>query len=124
MSHCREKFPTDHPNSARIRPKTRPLAYRHWECVAQAQHVAQVPGKLTPWPTPRFSLSMIEALIRWSLTERLKSEGYDVLEADTGRAALDQLAEGVDLVLLDYRLPDSDGVTILGRSRSSIRTSS
>jgi two-component system, NtrC family, response regulator AtoC len=54
-----------------------------------------------------------EALIRWSLTERLKSEGYDVLEADTGRAALDKLPEGVDLVLLDYRLPDSDGVTVL-----------
>jgi two-component system, NtrC family, response regulator AtoC len=54
-----------------------------------------------------------EALIRWSLTERLKSEGYTVLEADTGRAALERLAEGVDLVLLDYRLPDTDGVSVL-----------
>ena len=54
-----------------------------------------------------------EALIRWSLTERLKAEGYHVLEADTGRAALERVAEGVDLVLLDYRLPDTDGVSIL-----------
>ena len=54
-----------------------------------------------------------ESLIRWSLSERLKSEGYEVLEAETGSAALAQLAEGVDLVLLDYRLPDSDGVSIL-----------
>ena len=54
-----------------------------------------------------------EALIRWSLSERLKADGYDVLEADTGRAALEKVAEGVDLVLLDYRLPDTDGVTIL-----------
>jgi len=54
-----------------------------------------------------------EPLIRWSLTERLKSEGYDVLEADTGRVALEKLPEGVDLVLLDYRLPDTDGVSIL-----------
>ena len=54
-----------------------------------------------------------EPLIRWSLTERLKSEGYDVLEAGTGGAALEQLLDGVDLVLLDYRLPDTDGVTIL-----------
>ncbi len=54
-----------------------------------------------------------EALIRWSLAERLKAEGYNVLEADTGRAALEKLPEGLDLVLLDYRLPDTDGVTIL-----------
>jgi DNA-binding NtrC family response regulator len=54
-----------------------------------------------------------EALIRWSLTERLASEGYTVLEADTGRAALEKLPEGVDLVMLDYRLPDTDGVTLL-----------
>jgi two-component system response regulator AtoC len=54
-----------------------------------------------------------EALIRWSLSERLKSEGYDVLEAETGKAALDKLPEGVDLVLLDYRLPDTDGVSVL-----------
>jgi DNA-binding NtrC family response regulator len=58
-----------------------------------------------------------EALIRWSLAERLKSEGYDVLEADTGRAALEKLPEGVDLVLLDYRLPDTDGVTILRKMK-------
>jgi two-component system response regulator AtoC len=54
-----------------------------------------------------------EALIRWSLSERLKAEGYEVLEADSGRAALEKLEDGVDLVLLDYRLPDTDGVSIL-----------
>src|SRR6188472_3284746 len=54
-----------------------------------------------------------EELIRWSLAERLKADGYEVLEADTGRAALEQLPEGVDLVLLDYRLPDTDGVSVL-----------
>jgi DNA-binding NtrC family response regulator len=54
-----------------------------------------------------------EALIRWSLTERLQSEGYEVLEAETGHGALEKLQEGVDLVLLDYRLPDTDGVSVL-----------
>ena len=54
-----------------------------------------------------------EALIRWSLSERLQSEGYEVLEAETGKAALEKLPEGVDLVLLDYRLPDTDGVAVL-----------
>ena len=54
-----------------------------------------------------------EPLIRWSLAERLKSEGYDILEAETGAKALEKLPEGVDLVLLDYKLPDTDGVSVL-----------
>jgi two-component system response regulator AtoC len=54
-----------------------------------------------------------EQLIRWSLAERLRAEGYHVVEAGTGREALDRVADGVDLVLLDYKLPDIDGVTVL-----------
>jgi DNA-binding NtrC family response regulator len=64
-------------------------------------------------PVPTILVVDDEALIRWSLTERLKGEGYQVLEAETGQKALDQLREGVDLVLLDYKLPDTDGVSVL-----------
>jgi two-component system, NtrC family, response regulator AtoC len=60
-----------------------------------------------------------EALIRWSLAERLHADGYEVLEAETGQAALEKLAEGVDLVLLDYRLPDTDGVSVLRKIKES-----
>ena len=56
-----------------------------------------------------------EQLIRWSLTERLTAEGYRVVEAETAAGALAKHDEGVDLVLLDYRLPDGDGVSVLKR---------
>src|SRR5262245_59773610 len=54
-----------------------------------------------------------EDLIRWSLRERLRQDGYDIREAGTGQAALDEFRSGVDLVLLDYRLPDIDGLSVL-----------
>lgn len=60
-----------------------------------------------------------EPLVRWSLKEGLGQAGYRVLEAETGREALDQAAEGVDLVLLDFRLPDSDGLTVLKKIKES-----
>src|SRR6266496_3778682 len=54
-----------------------------------------------------------EQLIRWSLTSRLEQEGYHILEASTASDAIEKHREGVDLVLLDYKLPDSDGLAVL-----------
>ena len=60
-----------------------------------------------------------EQLIRWSLASRLGDDGYRVLEAATAAEALDRFREGVDLVLLDYKLPDGDGLDVLRRMRSA-----
>src|SRR4029453_10725079 len=54
-----------------------------------------------------------EQLIRWSLSDRLTSAGYRVVEAETAAAAVERHAEGVDLVLLDYKLPGGGGLSVL-----------
>jgi DNA-binding NtrC family response regulator len=60
-----------------------------------------------------------EQLIRWSLSERLTQEGHTVVEAGTAKEALAAFGPQVDLVLLDYRLPDSDGLRVLKQIKAS-----
>ena len=54
-----------------------------------------------------------EPLIRWALVNRLKEEGYRTLEAGTAGEAVGLHREGVDLVLLDFALPDANGLEVL-----------
>ncbi|MEI8190777.1 MAG: sigma-54 dependent transcriptional regulator [candidate division NC10 bacterium] len=61
-----------------------------------------------------------ERLIRWSLEQQLRREGYSVQSVETGAEALQRIqADSPDLVLLDVRLPDADGVELLGRLRAA-----
>ena len=54
-----------------------------------------------------------EPLIRWSLVNRLKEEGYRTVEAGTAGEAVAHHRDGVDLILLDFALPDANGLEVL-----------
>ena len=61
-----------------------------------------------------------EALIRWSLAEMLGDQGLVVEQASSGADALAATlaADGAfDVVILDFRLPDSADLTLLARLR-------
>jgi two-component system, NtrC family, response regulator AtoC len=64
-------------------------------------------------PPPTILVVDDEPLIRWTLSERLSQDHHVVVEADTARAALARFGPDIDLVLLDYKLPDSDGLQVL-----------
>jgi two-component system NtrC family response regulator len=61
-----------------------------------------------------------ESLIRWSLAETLIDHDYTVMEAGDGKQALAVLKnppEPVQVVMLDYRLPDTNGLQLLAAIR-------
>src|SRR6187401_1844390 len=59
-----------------------------------------------------------EKLVRWSLSERLKADGYEPVEAASVAEAMSATARAnIDAAILDYHLPDGDGIAVLKRLR-------
>jgi two-component system response regulator AtoC len=61
-----------------------------------------------------------DALIRWSLVERLSDSGCEaiaVTDAESAVQILTDTAVPFDVLLLDLRLPDSNDLTLLSRLR-------
>jgi DNA-binding NtrC family response regulator len=61
-----------------------------------------------------------ELLIRWAIGETLAQAGHSVIEAEDGAAAIQAVetaTEAIDAVVLDFRLPDSNDLTLLATIR-------
>jgi len=58
-----------------------------------------------------------EPPIRKLLRMGLSTQGYEILDAPSGKAALELIAQKPDLIILDLGLPDIDGLELLRRLR-------
>lgn len=56
-----------------------------------------------------------DPLVRRSVRDHLAGEGHTVVEAVSVTEAHERLTAEIDLALLDYQLPDGDGLSILRR---------
>lgn len=59
-----------------------------------------------------------EELIRWSLAEHLRGEGFEVIEAEDGIDCLEKVEQrSPDLIITDLKMPRMDGMEALRRLR-------
>jgi DNA-binding NtrC family response regulator len=57
-------------------------------------------------------------LIRWSLTQALSQEGYDVISVEDGRKAIEAAqAQQFDFIITDLIMPELDGWQVLEMAR-------
>ncbi len=71
-------------------------------------------------PKPNVSVLVVEdeKLLNWSLAKSLSKWGFDVRPVFTGHEAVAQIENSwFDVVLLDYQLPDLDGLELARRVR-------
>ena len=85
----------------------------------------EVPGLTVENPVARVALVDDDDLFRDSLSLNLADEGYEVITFDRGEPALEFLGRarepgeaGINIVLLDWRMPKMDGIDVLRHMRS------
>src|SRR5688572_11936655 len=100
--------------SAPRKRRRRSRAHANWFRVWRAGEVREIPqrrGNITMMQgEPLFRVLVVEdeTLLRWALGEILRRSGHTVLEATSAsdaREAMTRSPEGIDVVLLDFRLP-------------------
>ncbi len=75
---------------------------------------------------PRVLVVDEERLVRWSLCEMLTGAGYQVVDAQNGRearAAMADEAHPIDVMLVDPKLPDGDGLLLVREARRRLTCS-
>jgi CheY-like chemotaxis protein len=61
-----------------------------------------------------------EFLIRWSLTQALSQEGYEVISVEDGRKAIEAAKiQHFDFIITDLIMPESDGWEVLKMARQT-----
>ena len=92
------------------------------QCVTGAEELYQVPSLAELRGTgQRVLLVEDDAEVRFAVSEMLHAGGYNVVEADSARTALDLFEadpSAVDMLLTDVMLPDRDGLSLADNCRA------
>jgi DNA-binding NtrC family response regulator len=66
-------------------------------------------------PRSRILVVDTEPLIRWSIGERLRRDGYEVIEAPPGLLVLEAIGRGVDLIILGCEVDTPEACRSIAR---------
>jgi DNA-binding response OmpR family regulator len=65
---------------------------------------------------PRLLIVEDEDSLRELYAEELEEEGYEITRAENGKTAVDLVKkESFDLIIMDIRMPEMDGIEALGK---------